>query len=99
MRRWGSSTGNGAGCPTRRADSVGSSHTSVVASMNSSLVSVLSAGRPRSKRPLLATITRSERSRNTGLDGWRNEPQANEPAAPRALIQTTSPRSSSRRRS
>ena len=67
--------------------------------MNSSLVSVLAASRPRSKRPLLAMTTRSVRSRSVGLDGWRNEPHAVDPAAPRALTQSTSPRSSSRSRS
>ncbi len=109
MRRRGSSTGNGAGCPTRVARSLGSSHTSVVASMNSSLLSEISEGRPRawrtgrdrarSNRPLLAMTTRSVRSRSTGLAGLRNEPHAHDPLAPRALCQMTSPRKSRPRRS
>ena len=97
MRRWGSSTGNGAGWSTRVALSGASSHTSSVASMNSSAVVVASDGRPsavrfgpltaRSKRPLLAITTRSVRSRSTGLAGCLNDPQAQLPPAPRALRQ------------
>ena len=41
-----------------------------------------------------ATITRSVRSRSTGLAGLRNEPHAQFPPAPRALRHTTSPRNS-----
>ena len=102
-KRWGSSTGNGAGWPTRVALSGASSHTSRVASMNSSAVVVARCGRPsrwrlargtaRSNRPLDATITRSVRSRSTGLAGLRNDPHAQLPPAPRALRHTTSPRS------
>ncbi len=104
MNRCGSSTGNGAGCPTRVALSGAISHTSSVASMNSSAVVVASWGSPaaarrrrssaRSNRPLDATTTRSVRSRSTGLAGLRNDPQAQLPPAPRALRHTTSPRSS-----
>src|SRR5664280_1990179 len=46
MRRRGSSTGKGAGWPTRVADSVGMSQRSMVASTNSSMVIVPSLGRP-----------------------------------------------------
>ena len=53
----------------------------------------------RSKRPLLAMITRSVVSRSTGLAGERNEPQAHDPLAPRCFCHTTSPRSSKRRSS
>ncbi len=53
--------------------------------MNSSLARLLGASRLRTKRPLLAMITRSLRSRSVGLDGWRNEPQAVDPAAPAGL--------------
>ena len=40
----------------------------------------------RSKRPLLATTTRSVTSRSTGLAGRWNEPQAQEPPAPARLV-------------
>ena len=79
MSRSGSATGKGAGWPTRLARSGGISHTSTVASMNSSRVIELIDGRPilarsfaliaRSKRPFEAMITRSLRSRMTGLPG------------------------------
>ena len=75
----GSSTGNGAGCPTRRALSGGICQMSSVSARKSSVISVLSWGRPsaarrrteraRSNRPLLATMTRSLMSRSTGLRG------------------------------
>jgi hypothetical protein len=104
MNRCGSSTGNGAGWPTRVALSGASSHTSRVASMNSSAVAVARWGRPaaalsaretaRSNRPFDATTTRSVRSRSTGLAGLQNDPHAQLPPAPRALRHTTSPRSS-----
>ena len=72
--------------------------------MNSSVVMVLSDGRPspwrcavvraRSKRPLLAITTLSVMSRSTGLAARRKDPQATDPVAPSAFCQTTSPRSS-----
>ena len=75
--------------------------------MNSSVISVLSWGRPsaarcatvraRSNRPLLAMTTRSLMSRSTGFDALRNEPQAHEPLAPSPFCQMSSPRSSSPR--
>ena len=108
MRRWGSSTGKGAGWPTRLALSGAISQMSVVASMNSSRNMVALEGSPcswrwravraRSKRPLLAMTTRSVRSRRTGLPGRWNDPHAQEPPAPRPFHQMTSPRSSRRRR-
>ncbi len=100
----GSSTGNGAGWPTRLALSVGIDHTSSVRFMKSSVSTSLTWGRPslarwatdraRSKRPLLATMTRSVMSRSTGLAALRNEPQAHDPLAPSAFCQISSPRSS-----
>jgi hypothetical protein len=88
---------------------VGSSQTSVVASMNSSREIVASNGSPhfsrsrtdraRSNRPLLAMTTRSVRSRRTGFAGRWNDPHAHDPAAPRAFTQTTSPRGRRRNRS
>ena len=93
MSRSGSSTGNGAGCPTRRALSGRISHTSSVASMNASFEMVFSNGRPRvwrflglmarSKRPLPAMITRSVVSRSTGLAALANDPHAHDPTRPR----------------
>ena len=57
--------------------------------MKSSVPIVLRWGRPsaarcltvraRSKRPLLATTTRSVMSRSTGLAALRNDPHAHEP--------------------
>ena len=109
IRRAGSATGNGAGCPTRRALSGGIDHTSSVDVTKSSVPIELRWGSPsaarwavvraRSKRPLLATTTRSVRSRSTGLAALRNEPHATEPDAPSALRHTISPRSSSPRSS
>ena len=105
IRRRGSSTGNGAGCRTRRALSACISQTSSVASINSSVGSVLLCGRPSSalvavdfalsKRPLLATIIRSVVSRNAGFAALLNEPQAQEPLLPRLFCQIISPRRSS----
>ena len=102
MRRWGSSTGNGAGWRTRTALSGGMSHTSSVSAMKSSAPTLLSCGSPslrrslglraRPKRPLLATMTRSVTSRSTGLAAERNEPQAQEPLAPSPFCHTISPR-------
>ena len=109
ISRSGSATGNGAGWPTRDALSGGISHTSTVASMNSSRLIVLTDGRPRlarclasiarSNRPFEAMITRSVRSRSTGLPGRWKLPHAQLPAAPRCFTHTTSPRSSRRRSS
>src|SRR5918997_1838218 len=92
----GSSTGKGAGWPTRRALSGGISHTSRVRAMNSSVMRVLSDGRPsarrcltdraRSKRPLLATTTRSVMSRRTGFAAPRNDPHAPGAAGALALL-------------
>ena len=72
--------------------------------MKSSVSTSLASGRPslarwatdraRSKRPLLATMTRSVMSRSTGLAALRSEPQAHDPLAPSAFCQISSPRSS-----
>ena len=72
--------------------------------MKSSVLTVLSCGRPRaarclvvrarSKRPLLATMMRSVMSRSTGLVALRNDPHAHEPLAPSPFCQMISPRSS-----
>ena len=61
--------------------------------MKASLEIVLTCGRPmvwrrlggmaRSKRPLLATITRSVVSRSTGLAALANDPHAHGPRHPR----------------
>ena len=77
--------------------------------MKSSARMLLSNGSPaprrslgllaRPKRPLLATITRSVTSRNTGLVGERKDPQAHEPLAPSPFCHTISPRGNSRRSS
>ena len=101
----GNSTGNGAGWFTRRALSGGMSHRSRVSSMNSSVARSFCHGKPsarrtlvlraRSKRPLLATMTRSVTSRNTGFVGLRNEPHAHDPLAPSAFRHTISPRNNS----
>ncbi len=105
----GSSTGNGAGWPTRRALSGGMDQMSSVSARKSSVSSVLSCGRcsaarclaglARSKRPLLAMTTRSLMSRSTGLAALRKEPQAHDPLAPSPFCQISSPRSSSPRSS
>src|SRR6185436_5720513 len=94
ISRCGNSTGNGAGCPTFRADSVVNSQTDLVNSENSSLVIVLS--RPstllRRKLPFENTRIYSCVSRRVGLVADCQEPQAVEVLAEAALLQMISPR-------
>ena len=91
MSRRGSSTGNGAGWPTRVADSVGMSQTSMVASTNSSMAMVPSWGRPRSVR------SSGRGPGRTGLCRPRGSVRRR-PAAPGCPVAGTCPRRTIRRR-
>ena len=107
MSRSGSSTGNGAGCFTRRALSGRISHTSSVDGEELVLArSSDSCGRPdrlprvfgsmaRSKRPFDAIDDPLGEVAQTGFDALRYDPNAHDPDAPLAFTQTISPRSSS----
>jgi len=93
MQRYGSSTGNGAGWPTFRADSVGNVQRLFVHSRNWSLVIVSS--RPffcRLYTPFEKTRIYSWTSRSVGFDAEHQLPHAVETPAPEALFQITSPR-------
>ena len=92
MKRRGSATGNGAGWPTRRADSAGMSQTESVAARNSSRPMVERPRRTRSMRPFEKHRQYSCTSRNVGLAADCHEPHAHEPLAPSAFRHTTSPR-------
>src|SRR4030042_4169657 len=94
MRRWGSSTGKGAGWPTLRADPAGKVQTLLVNSKDSSreMEPRLLAGFFRLKEPLEKIRMYSCTSRSVGLAGERHEPQAVEGEALAALFQMTSPR-------
>src|SRR5574342_946351 len=89
IRRYGSSTGNGAGCPTFLADSVVNSQTDLVNSRNCSLVIVFSRPSTLSRRKLPLENTRmySCVSRKVGLVADFQEPQAVEVLAEAALSQ------------
>src|SRR4030042_6343828 len=94
MRRWGSSTGKGAGCPTLRADTAGKVQTLLVNSKKSAreMGPRLLAGFFRGKVPLEKIRMYSCTSRSVGLAGERQEPQAVEGEELAALFQMTSPR-------
>src|SRR5215216_891856 len=94
IKRYGKSTGNGAGCPTLRADSDGISQTDLVNSRNSSLEIVLTRPSILSRRKLPFENTRiySCVSRSVGLVADCQLPQAVEVLAEDALSQMISPR-------
>ena len=96
MSRSGSAIGNGAGCPTCVARSggelphVGGRLHELVARQRRShgrprCLRSLGASSARSNRPLLATITRSLRSRSTGLPGSLERAPRARPRAAAAL--------------
>src|SRR6185295_5841142 len=83
IKRYGSSTGNGAGCPTLRADSDGNPQTDLVNSRNSSFEIVLRRPSIFSRRyvPFENTRMYSCVSRRVGLVADCHEPQAVEELA------------------
>src|SRR5215216_5336653 len=94
IKRYGRSAGNGAGCPTLRADSDGMPQTDFVNSRNSSLEMVLTRPSILSRRKLPFEKTRiySWVSRRVGLVADCHEPQAVDVLAEEALSQMISPR-------
>src|SRR4030042_5600108 len=94
MRRWGSSTGKGAGWPTFRAETAGKVQMLLVYSKNSPrlMVALRFWGFFRLKPPLEKMRMYSWISRSVGLAGDFQDPQAVEPAADAALFQMISPR-------
>src|SRR5687767_1808945 len=92
INRRGSSTGNGAGCPTLFADSGGKSQTERVYSINCSAVMLALPLRLRLNRPFEKQRQYSCKSRMTGLAGDRQLPQAQLPFAPFAFRQMISAR-------
>src|SRR5215216_5037561 len=94
IKRYGRSAGNGAGCPTLRADSDGISQTDFVNSRNSSLDIVLTRPSILSRRKLPFEKTRiySWVSRRVGFVADCQLPQAVEVLAEEALSQMISPR-------
>src|SRR6185295_20402107 len=90
MHRLGSSIGNGAGCPTRVADSAGNSQTLFVYERNSCLLIVFCpAG--RENEPFENTRRYSCVSRRDGFEADCQLPQAVDPPALDPLFQITSP--------
>ena len=94
ISRYGSSTGNGAGCPTFLADSGCISQTDFVHSMNCSLLIVFSLPSVflRPNAPFENTRMYSWVSRSTGLEADWKLPQAIDTPAPAPLYQMISPR-------
>src|SRR5512135_2900326 len=94
MRRWGNSTGKGAGWPTLLAETAGKVQTLLVNSRNSSreMVARRFSRLRREKFPLEKMRIYSCTSRRVGLAGERQEPQAVEEEALVALFQMISPR-------
>src|SRR5512146_3462832 len=107
IKRYGSSTGNGAGCPTLRADSAEKSQTDFVYSRNCSLEIVLLRATspasglacPRWNEPLEKTRMYSWISRRVGFAADCQEPHAVEALAEAPLSQMISPRIRKRRSS
>src|ERR1700690_145696 len=94
IKRYGNSTGNGAGCPIFLADSAVKAQTDFVNSRNSSLemVSVFPSSLSRRKFPFEKTKIYSCVSRNVGLDADCHEPHAVDELADAPLSQMISPR-------
>ena len=94
MNLWGSSTGNGAGCPTLRADSAGKLQTLLVNSRNSSgdMVDSRPSTFGRLKFSLENTRMYSWMSLSVGLAADIQLPHAVEGLALAALSQMISPR-------
>src|SRR5438552_16491683 len=92
MKRFGRSTGNGAGWLTLLADSEAISQIDSVDSMKSSAETSVAPLTTRSKRPFEKHRQYSCTSRTTGLAGERQLPHAQLPPAPLAFRQITSAR-------
>src|SRR2546427_10780401 len=88
MHRWGSSTGNGAGCPALVADSAGNSQTLFVYERNSSLLIVsCRVDAACDNEPFENTRIYSWVSRNDGFAADCQLPQAVEAPALEHLFQ------------
>src|SRR3972149_6511773 len=94
MQRYGSSTGNGAGCPIFLADSEANAQTDFVYSKNCSfsIVFLRPSTFSRRKFPFEKTNIYSWVSRKVGFDADCHEPHAVELLALAALSQMISPR-------
>src|SRR5688572_12375172 len=92
MHRYGSSTGNGAGCPILVADSAGNSQTLFVYARNSSLLIVLCPPpAARENEPFENTRMYSCVSRRDGFEADSQLPHAVDAPALEPLFQIISP--------